>query len=240
MASPRPIWRQSPLIVRSAALRKCAEPAPCSVCLFMITRSTQTHFGHIRGLMPDVDGCIDRFAISSDGGYAMVDPSEPPRDLPNRATTVSRPSRRSDPTESHGARIDDRGVDFEWIKPTAPRQRSHATEGPNDRTSSGDNAAPTGEDFRRNRAELSTDLADIDHRDVAQDPRSTSESREPPEPPWKRSKQRRPFAGDIAAVELRNRLCPPPDRLPPPPSPGSISSTFASAGRLIAVTMVAA
>ena len=170
----------------------------------------------------------------------MVDPSEPPHDLTNRGTSASRPSRRSDAAQSHDARTDDRRVDSEWIKPTAPRHGGDATEGPNDRTSSGNDAAPTGEDFRRNRAKLSTNLADIDHRDAPQDPRSTSQSREPPEPPWKRSKQPQAFAGDIAAVELRNRLALAPDRLPPPPSPGSISSTFASAGRLIAVTMVAA
>src|ERR1700719_3772206 len=119
------------------------------------------------------------------GGHAMVVPSEPPHDLTNRGTSASRPSRRSDAAQSHDARTDDRRVDSEWIKPTAPRHGGDATEGPNDRTSSGNDAAPTGEDFRRNRAKLSTNLADIDHRDAPQDPRSTSQSREPPEPPWK-------------------------------------------------------
>jgi len=39
--------------------------------------------------------------------------------------------------------------------------------------------------------------------------------------PWKRSKRREPFVGDVAAVELRNKLALAPHRLPePPPSTG--------------------
>jgi hypothetical protein len=40
------------------------------------------------------------------------------------------------------------------------------------------------------------------------------------QPPWKRSKRRGSFAGDVAIVELRNKLALAPQRLPePPPSP---------------------
>lgn len=60
---------------------------------------------------------------------------------------------------------------------------------------------------------------------------------ESPEPPWRRSKQRGAFVGDVAAVELRNRLALAPDRLPePPPAP----STGPRYGRLVGVVVVAA
>jgi hypothetical protein len=40
------------------------------------------------------------------------------------------------------------------------------------------------------------------------------------QPPWKRSTRRGSFAGDVAIVELRNKLALAPQRLPePPPSP---------------------
>jgi hypothetical protein len=80
--------------------------------------------------------------------------------------------------------------------------------------------------------------------------RATSASRgahAAPEPiaskPWKRSKPRYAFAGDIAALELRNRLALPPDRLrePPPVSkPVSRSPQFVWAGRLAGLMVVAA
>jgi hypothetical protein len=58
-----------------------------------------------------------------------------------------------------------------------------------------------------------------------------------PEPPWRRSTQRGVFAGDIAAVELRNRLALAPDRLPEPPRALSTGPRY---GRLAAVLVVAA
>jgi hypothetical protein len=57
------------------------------------------------------------------------------------------------------------------------------------------------------------------------------------EPPWRRSRQRGAFAGDIAAVELRNRLALAPDRLPEPPPPVSTGPRY---GRLAVVVMVGA
>jgi hypothetical protein len=59
----------------------------------------------------------------------------------------------------------------------------------------------------------------------------------PAEPPWRRSRQRGAFAGDIAAVELRNRLALAPDRLPEPPPALSTGPRY---GRLAVVVMVAA
>jgi hypothetical protein len=57
------------------------------------------------------------------------------------------------------------------------------------------------------------------------------------EPPWRWSRQRGAFVGDIAAVELRNRLALAPDRLPePPPAP----STGPRYSRLAVVVIVAA
>jgi TPR repeat protein len=58
-----------------------------------------------------------------------------------------------------------------------------------------------------------------------------------PEPPWRRPRQRGAFAGDIAAVELRNRLALTPDRLPEPPRTLSTGPRY---GRLAGVVMVAA
>jgi TPR repeat protein len=60
---------------------------------------------------------------------------------------------------------------------------------------------------------------------------------EPVEPPWRKSKQRGAFAGDIAAVELRNRLALAPDRLPEPPRAVSSGPRY---GRLAGVVVVAA
>jgi hypothetical protein len=57
------------------------------------------------------------------------------------------------------------------------------------------------------------------------------------EPPWRRSRQRGAFAGDIAAVELRNRLALAPDRLPEPPPALSTGPRY---GRVAVVVMVAA
>lgn len=57
-----------------------------------------------------------------------------------------------------------------------------------------------------------------------------------PEPPWRRPRQRGAFAGDIAAVELRNRLALAPDRLPEPPR----TPSGPGYGRLAAVVVVAA
>jgi hypothetical protein len=61
---------------------------------------------------------------------------------------------------------------------------------------------------------------------------STPQSGSPEPPPWRRSKQSDPFAGDVAIAELRNRLAP--DRLPEPPN-----SKFSLVGRLAGVVVVA-
>jgi TPR repeat protein len=60
------------------------------------------------------------------------------------------------------------------------------------------------------------------------------------EPPWRRSKQRQAFAGDVAISELRSRLALAPDRLPEPPPPASTGLKYSLAGRLAGVAMVAA
>ena len=71
--------------------------------------------------------------------------------------------------------------------------------------------------------------------------KSTDELSRVPEPPWKRSKQRQAFAGDVAAVELRTRLALAPDRLPEPPPPVAPPRKFASARRpFVGVVVVAA
>jgi hypothetical protein len=60
------------------------------------------------------------------------------------------------------------------------------------------------------------------------------------EPPWKRSRQRGAFAGDIAVAELRGRLALAPDRLPEPPPPPSTRPKQVWAGRLAGVAVVTA
>src|SRR5215475_3848126 len=56
--------------------------------------------------------------------------------------------------------------------------------------------------------------------------------------PWKRSKRRGSFAGDVAIVELRNKLALAPQRLPePPPSP---AIKYWLTGRLAGVAVVTA
>jgi TPR repeat protein len=60
------------------------------------------------------------------------------------------------------------------------------------------------------------------------------------EPPWRRSKQRQAFAGDVAISELRSRLALAPDRLPEPPPPLSTGPKSRWAGRLAGVAVVAA
>jgi hypothetical protein len=58
------------------------------------------------------------------------------------------------------------------------------------------------------------------------------------QPPWKRSKRRGSFAGDVAIVELRNKRALAPQRLPePPPSPGV---KHWLTGRLAGIAVVAA
>jgi TPR repeat protein len=60
-----------------------------------------------------------------------------------------------------------------------------------------------------------------------------------PEPHWRRSKQRRAFAGDVAITELRNNLALAPDRLIEPPPALSTGPRKTSAGRLIGVVVAA-
>jgi hypothetical protein len=61
----------------------------------------------------------------------------------------------------------------------------------------------------------------------------------PIEPPWRRSRQRGAFVGDVAIAELRTKLALAPDRLPEPPPPSSKGSKFAWAGRIAGVAVVA-
>jgi hypothetical protein len=62
---------------------------------------------------------------------------------------------------------------------------------------------------------------------------------EPPEPPWKRKKQRGVFAGDVAIVELRTqRLAP--DRVPEPPLLDSTARVFGRVTRIGGVVAVVA
>jgi hypothetical protein len=62
---------------------------------------------------------------------------------------------------------------------------------------------------------------------------------EPPEPPWKRKRQRGVFAGDVAIVDLRTqRLAP--DRIPEPPLPDCTARVFGGVGRIVAVIAVVA
>lgn len=60
------------------------------------------------------------------------------------------------------------------------------------------------------------------------------------EPPWRRSRQREPFVGDVAMTQLRSQLALAPDRLPGPPPPPSTGPKYALAGRLAGVIVVAA
>jgi TPR repeat protein len=66
---------------------------------------------------------------------------------------------------------------------------------------------------------------------------ASSGASESAEPPWRKSRHRSGFAGDIAAVELRNRLALAPDRLPEPPRPLSKGPRY---GRIAGVVVVAA
>jgi hypothetical protein len=59
------------------------------------------------------------------------------------------------------------------------------------------------------------------------------------EPPWRRSKQRAVFAGDVAITELRNKLALAPERLPEPPSV-STNPRYALPHRLTVVGVAAA
>lgn len=61
------------------------------------------------------------------------------------------------------------------------------------------------------------------------------DTREPPEPPWKRKKRRGAFAGDVAVAELRTRLALAPDRIAEPPAPDSTARVSGGVGRLIGV-----
>lgn len=75
------------------------------------------------------------------------------------------------------------------------------------------------------------------HHEPAPDPLDAPDASELAEPPWRRSTQRRAFAGDIAAGELGNRLALAPDRLPEPPRALSTGPRY---GRLAGVLVVAA
>jgi TPR repeat protein len=59
------------------------------------------------------------------------------------------------------------------------------------------------------------------------------------EPPWRRSRTRPAFAGDVEISELRSRLALAPDRLPEPPQPPT-GPKYAFVGRLAGVAVVAA
>jgi hypothetical protein len=75
----------------------------------------------------------------------------------------------------------------------------------------------------------------IPAKDDAAPQNATSESIQAP---WKRSKGQRPFVGDVAIVELSNKLALAPNRLPGPPAPSS--PMYRPAVRLAGVTMVMA
>jgi hypothetical protein len=68
-------------------------------------------------------------------------------------------------------------------------------------------------------------------------PRSTAP--EVAEPPWRRSRQRGAFVGDVAIAELRTKLALAPDRLPEPPPPSPRRSKLAWAGRIAGIAVVA-
>jgi len=61
----------------------------------------------------------------------------------------------------------------------------------------------------------------------------------PSEPPWRRSRHRGAFAGDVAIAELRTKLALAPDRLPEPPPPSLGNAKLVWAGRLAGVAVVA-
>jgi hypothetical protein len=58
------------------------------------------------------------------------------------------------------------------------------------------------------------------------------------EPPWKRSRRRAAFAGDVAIAELRGRLALAPNRLPEPPPPSPTGPKYVFARRLAGVAVV--
>jgi hypothetical protein len=68
---------------------------------------------------------------------------------------------------------------------------------------------------------------------------SDSPAPRPPEPPWRRSRQRGTFAGDVAIAELRTKLALAPDRLPEPPLPSLGNTKLVWAGRIAGVAVVA-
>jgi hypothetical protein len=61
----------------------------------------------------------------------------------------------------------------------------------------------------------------------------------PTEPPWRRSRHRGAFVGDVAIAELRTKLALAPDRLPEPPPPSSKGSKLTWVGRIAGVAVVA-
>lgn len=67
-----------------------------------------------------------------------------------------------------------------------------------------------------------------------------SSAPESAEPPWRHSRQRRAFVGDVGVSELRSQLALAPDRVAePPPPPVSTGSKYALGGRLAGVAVVA-
>jgi tetratricopeptide (TPR) repeat protein len=60
------------------------------------------------------------------------------------------------------------------------------------------------------------------------------------QPPWKRSKGHGEFLGDVAAVQMRNRLALAPELLAEPPPPSSTSVKLGLASRLAGVAVVTA
>jgi hypothetical protein len=77
----------------------------------------------------------------------------------------------------------------------------------------------------------------------AGDAASTGDTAPPspaPEPPWRRSRHRGAFVGDVAIAELRTKLALAPDRLPEPPPSGLRGSKVIWMGRIAGVVVVAA
>jgi hypothetical protein len=60
------------------------------------------------------------------------------------------------------------------------------------------------------------------------------------QPPWKRSKRHGPFAGDVAIVELRNKLTLVPHQIPEPPPPPSTGMKYRLVIRLAGAAVVTA